>query len=78
MSDLPDNDQAMREVLAAALRTELASWGLEEQTDALVGVVAAFFHKGYNMAALFAVLEEVHAKFELDPRDDDEYWEHPG
>jgi hypothetical protein len=74
MTNPPDSDQAMREVLAEALRPALAAWGLEEQTDALVGVVAAFFHKGYSVGALYEVLVTANCDFELDPRDD---WEAP-
>jgi hypothetical protein len=73
MLDPSDGDQALREVLAAVLRPELANWGLEEQTDALVGVVAAFFQRGHNISALQDVLEWAHCKFELDPRDHDDW-----
>jgi hypothetical protein len=69
----PSDNQAMREVLAEALRPALASWGLEEQTDALVGVVLAFFKKGYNVAALYEVLVKANCDFELDPRDHDDW-----
>jgi hypothetical protein len=62
----PDSDQALREVLAKAVRPVLADWQLEEQTDALVDVLAAVTHKGYSLQALHDILVELDSG-DLDP-----------
>ena len=47
----------MHEALAEAVRPVLNDWGLEEQTDALVQVLAAFIREGYHpVEALHEVL----------------------
>src|SRR5262249_49491037 len=48
--------RTMHEALTEAVRPVLKDWGLEEQTDALVQVLAAFIREGYSIDAFHEVL----------------------
>jgi hypothetical protein len=67
----PDSDQALRDVLAKAVRPVLTDWQLEEQTDALVDVLAGLTRKGYALQTLHDILAELDGG-DLDPLSDND------